>query len=328
MPAVRTPATGRSRSLRRSPWSLVREKEHRAGDRHQGHVRGRIEGGALEVGEASIPLLGVDHPHRIARRGKLGGKVPIFGDVVEVLAAQQHRIAGSVLLEVLDQLLLVRRSRLGRPGHQWHEPEQGGHRPAADLLRRPYDAAKEPRLILTRQADAEQHHRPSEVPGQHHVQGHRRTVGEAHDHLAPVLVASSPARRDKARMDTSSDTGAPAMPGSVVATKRTPESPGSAITRLNERAALAPPGRSRTDRSASGGPAVRSSHDPLMDTSQPAVSAHRRYGAALPAGKVGSPRRRPPACPDVRRRRPRRPRRSRSAARLERRHVVDIHGGG
>ena len=59
-------------------------------------------------------------------------------------------------------------------------------------------------------------------------------------------------------MDTSSDTGAPAIPGSVVATKRTPESPGSAITRLNERAALAPPGRSRTDRSASGGPAVKS----------------------------------------------------------------------
>src|SRR3954452_20600345 len=68
-------------------------------------------------------------------------------------------------------------------------------------------------------------------------------------------------------MDTSSDSGAPAMPGSVVATKRTPDSAGSAITRLNERAALAPPGRSRTDRSAASGPKVTSSQASLMATS-------------------------------------------------------------
>ena len=57
------------------------------------------------------------------------------------------------------------------------------------------------------------------------------------------------------------------MPGSVVATKRTPDSAGSAITRSNERAALAPPGRSRTDRSASGGPAINSSQGSLMAAS-------------------------------------------------------------
>jgi hypothetical protein len=60
-------------------------------------------------------------------------------------------------------------------------------------------------------------------------------------------LASSPARRASAGTDTSPDAGAPALPGSVVATKRTPESAGSGITRLNDRAALAPPGSSRTD---------------------------------------------------------------------------------
>ena len=35
------------------------------------------------------------------------------------------------------------------------------------------------------------------------------------------------------------------MPGKVVATKRTPDNAGSAITRSNDRAALAPPGNAR-----------------------------------------------------------------------------------
>ena len=103
----------------------------------------------------------------------------------------------------------------------------------------------------------------------------------------PCSLASSPARRDRAGMDTSSDTGAPAMPGSVVATKRTPESTGSAITRLNERAALAPPGRSRTDRSASGGPAVSSSQASLMATSPSAAPTPSTLGRNDPAWKVG-----------------------------------------
>ena len=72
-----------------------------------------MEGGALGVGQASVPFLGVDHPHGMAARGQLGGKVPIFGDVVEVLDARQNRIAGFVLLEVLDQFLLVQLRCLG-----------------------------------------------------------------------------------------------------------------------------------------------------------------------------------------------------------------------
>ena len=46
-------------------------------------------------------------------------------------------------------------------------------------------------------------------------------------------------------MDTSSESGAPAMPSRLVATKRRGETAGSAITRLNDRAAMAPPGESR-----------------------------------------------------------------------------------
>src|SRR4029077_13215749 len=44
-------------------WSLVRDEEHSAGDRHQGHVGSRLECGALGVGEPTVPvLLGVDDP--------------------------------------------------------------------------------------------------------------------------------------------------------------------------------------------------------------------------------------------------------------------------
>ena len=69
-------------------WRLVREEEHRARNRHQGHVGSRLECGALIVGKASIPLLGVDHPCGNARRGQLSGEISVFGDVVEVLEAQ------------------------------------------------------------------------------------------------------------------------------------------------------------------------------------------------------------------------------------------------
>ena len=65
---------------------------------------------------------------------KLGGEVSVFCDVVEVLDTRQNRIAGLVLLEVFDEFLLVRLRCLGRSGHQWHEPEHGGHRQAAHLL--------------------------------------------------------------------------------------------------------------------------------------------------------------------------------------------------
>jgi hypothetical protein len=56
------------------------------------------------------------------------------------------------------------------------------------------------------------------------------------------------------------------MPGSVVATRRTPDSAGSAITRSNDRAALAPPGNNRTDRSASSGPTINRSQASLIAT--------------------------------------------------------------
>ena len=105
--------------------------------------------------------------------------------------------------------------------------------------------------------------------------------------LAPVFFSEFSARRDRAGMDTSVVTGAPAMPGSVVATKRTPESTGSAITRLNERAALAPPGRSRTDRCASAGPAIKSSQASLMATSPSAALRPSTLGREDPTWKVG-----------------------------------------
>ena len=76
--------------------------------------------------------------------------------------------------------------------------------------------------------------------------------------------------------------GAPAMPGRVVATRRTPDSAGSAITRSKERAALAPPGRRRTDRSASFGPEINNSQASLM-----AAPSRRTQGFALPIGGRG-----------------------------------------
>jgi hypothetical protein len=94
--------------------SLVREEEHFARDRHQGHVVGRLEGGSLGVGESAVTaLFGVDYPRVTARRCEFGGEVPVLGDVVEVRGAYPDRVAaGLVLLEVLDQLALV---RLGDP---------------------------------------------------------------------------------------------------------------------------------------------------------------------------------------------------------------------
>ena len=65
------------------------------------------------------------------------------------------------------------------------------------------------------------------------------------------------------------------MPGSVVATMRTPDSAGSAITRSNDRAAFAPPGKSRTDRSASDGPTINRSQASLMDTSEDLPPAYQ-----------------------------------------------------
>ena len=84
-------------------------------------------------------------------------------------------------------------------------------------------------------------------------------------------------------MDTSPDSGAPAIPGRVVATNRREETAGSAITRLNDRAAIAPPGNSRTDRAASGGPAVRISQDSLMATSW---LMREPYATTIPPGSL------------------------------------------
>jgi hypothetical protein len=73
------------------------------------------------------------------------------------------------------------------------------------------------------------------------------------------------------------------MPGRVVATKRRAETVGSAITRLNDRAAMAPPGTSRTDRAASGGPAVRISQDSLTATSW---LMREPYATTIPRGSL------------------------------------------
>lgn len=108
--------------------SLVEEEEHRAGDPHQGDLGSRFERCAPGIGEATVPLLGMDDPHLIA-----GGARP---------------------------------------------------RPAAHLLGRPYDAPEEPRLVLGREADPQEHDRTPEVTGQHHVQ---RDSGQEQDRVVGIL---------------------------------------------------------------------------------------------------------------------------------------------
>src|SRR4051794_26627667 len=95
-------------------------------------------------------------------------------------------------------------------------------------------------------------------------------------------VANSPATRASPGTDTSSVKGAPAIPGNVVATRRTPDNAGSAITRSKERAALAPPGSRRTDRSASSGPAINNSQASRMVLLLPPRGA----AAATPDGRT------------------------------------------
>ena len=86
-----------------------------------------------------------------------GGVVPVSIDVVEVHADHPDRVAGLVLLEIRDQILLVRSRRLRRPCHQREEPQHDGYWPASNFLRRPHGGAEETGLVLSRQADAQQH---------------------------------------------------------------------------------------------------------------------------------------------------------------------------
>ena len=141
--------------------------------------------------------------------------------------------------------------------------------------------AKEAGLVLGRQADAQQHDWPAETPGQKHLQSNGGPVGEPNDQSQRCAVAISPAARASPGTDTSSVRGAPAIPGRVVATRRTPDNAGSAITRSKERAALAPPGRRRTDRSdILQVPAINNSQASRMDL--PAL--RRTLDARLPIG--------------------------------------------
>jgi hypothetical protein len=102
-----------------------------------------------------------------------GGRIAVRCEVVEVLAGHADHVAGSVLLEVVDQLLLVRRAGLDGLGHQGHQPDQRGEGPPAHLLRGPHDGAEEPGLVLGREAYPEQHDGAAEVAGQHHVERDR-----------------------------------------------------------------------------------------------------------------------------------------------------------
>ena len=108
----------------------------------------------------------------------------------------------------------------------------------------PYDGPKEPGLVLGRQADAQQYDRAVEVTGQQHLQSNGGAMREAHQYVAPMLLGQRSRRTGQCRHGHVVGQQAPARPGRVVAARRTPDRAWSAITRSNERAALAPPGRS------------------------------------------------------------------------------------
>ena len=101
--------------------------------------------------------------------------------------------------------------------------------------------------------------------------------------------ARSAATRARAGTDTSGVSGAPAMPGSVVANRRTPDRAGSAATSSKDRAAIAPPGSSSTDRAASAGPKARISQDSLMDTSNTPGSMSTTVPGRVSMTHMGGP---------------------------------------